>query len=282
MPPSNSTRKVAKAARSTSARRAASSRKNRSVSFPVAMGVIVLIGLLVIFWGRERRIAASDAMPRVNRDHWHAAYGIFICDKFIPNLLDARGDARGVHTHDDGIIHIHPYTSAAAGKNANLSTFFYETKLTVADGKIQQPPNADGSPGETWTDGKQCPDSRPGKVVLAVWDNADAKDAKPTIVTHDIPGVRFKQDRMAFTLAFVPDDKVATLPKPDSVPTLDNLSDVPGGSTTATAPATGDSSTTAPGTPADQSTTTAPGSSTTAASGSTSPPAPASSTTAGR
>jgi hypothetical protein len=242
------------------------------------MGIIVLLGLVLIFMGRSRRIAAADTLPRVNKDHWHAAYGIYICDKFIPNLSDAKPDTRGIHTHADGIIHIHPFTSIAAGKNADLGQFFWETNVSVSDSKITLPSN------ETWTNGKACPGANgqpgaPGKLVLAEWVDANAKDAAPKIITSGISSTRFTHDRMAFTLAFVPDDKVASLPKPDSVPTLDSLSDVAGSSSssaTSAPPAAVSSSTTAPGAPADQSTTTVPGAPANPASTTAVPGAPAS------
>jgi hypothetical protein len=255
------------------------------VTFPAAIVVLLIVGVALIFVGRDRRVSAATDQPRVNLDHWHAAYGIYICGSFQPDLTDRRGDARGIHTHGDGVIHIHPYTSAAAGKKATLDDFFYEEKLTVTNDKLELPG------GETWENGKTCPDSgKAGRVVLAEWKNADDSEAAPKIITKDIADVRFTNDRMAFTLAFVPEDQFGSIPRPPSIPTLDNLSDVPGGGAPASVPGstapggtTGDTvnpgespSSTAPGAtpaPGESSSTTAPAATT--APGATSPPSSA-------
>src|SRR5689334_3458234 len=146
MPSSNSTRRVAKAARS-SGKRASSGRPGRSLAFPIAVGLIILVGIVVIVAGRQRRVDAATIRPQIG-DHWHAAYGIYICDNFIAPLTDAREDTRGIHTHGDGIIHVHPFSSVAAGKNANLENFFWMTKADVGDDHITLPT------GETWENGK--------------------------------------------------------------------------------------------------------------------------------
>jgi hypothetical protein len=220
MAPSNSTKKVAKAARASSGRRTSAGRSSRSLSFPITLGVIVLVGVLLVFVGRNRRVDAAEVSPKLG-EHWHAAYGVYICDSFIPGLSDRHNDARGVHTHADGIIHIHPYSSAAAGKRSNLGDFFSEVDADVSNGRIALPGD------QVWEDGTACPDGQPGRVVLARWNSADDPAAPPDIITGDIADVRFTQDRMAFTLAFVPESRFAEIPRPESIPTLDNLSDVP-------------------------------------------------------
>ncbi len=242
MPPSSSTKKVAKAARSSGRRTRPG--QGRSLGYPIAIAMIVLLGTLVIFFGRDRRVSAANALPRLGVEHWHAAFGIYTCDTnpdstagpaFQPNVTDLRGDARGVHTHEDGIIHIHPFSSVAAGEKSNLGDFLYETKVEVTNSKIVLP----GTSG-TFENGQLCDDGQPGKVVLAEWKDAN-EDVPPKLIYKDIAGARFTNDRMAFTLAFVPEG--TEIPKPDSVPTLDNLSDVDPTSTTTSAP-TGDGATT--------------------------------------
>ena len=166
-----------------------------------------------------RGSTASTTHPQIG-DHWHSAYGIYICDNFVSSLTDRHEDTGGIHTHADGIIHVHPFNSAAAGKNADLGEFFDMTNLEVTDGKIVLPG------GETWENGKTCPNGQAGKVVLAKWESADDPDAAPEIITSDIPSVRMDRDRMAFTLAFVPEGDIPNIPRPESIPTLDNLSDL--------------------------------------------------------
>jgi hypothetical protein len=264
MAPSNSTRKVAKAARSASGRRAAAARGNRSLTFPISLGVIILVGVLLVFVGRDRRVDAAQVSPRLG-DHWHAAYGVYLCDQFIPGLVDRRGDVRGVHTHEDGIVHIHPSSSTAAGERSNLGDFFYEVRLEVSDDRIVLPG------GEVWENGRDC-GGQPGRVVLARWNSADDTAAPAEFITSDIGDVRFTQDRMAFTLAFVPEDRFGEIPRPTSIPTLDNLSDLAPGTPQpgATVPADATGSTVAGSTDetgADGSSSTTAGVTTTAAAG---------------
>jgi hypothetical protein len=250
MPPSNSTRRVARAARS-SGKRVSSNRAGRSLTFPIAVGLIILVGIVVVVAGRERRVDAATIRPQIG-DHWHTAYGIYTCDNFIAPLTDTLEDTKGIHTHGDGVIHVHPFSSAAAGKKATLSQFFEMVNVQVSNDKVVLPS------GETWENGKTCPNGKAGKWVLAKWKSADDQTTPPQIVTSDFGGVRLDGDRMAMTLAFVPDDEVANIPRPASVPTLDSLSDVGAGQGAAT--------TTVPGAAASTD-STAPGSATTAAGG---------------
>lgn len=251
MPSPNSTRRVAKAARS-SGKRPSSGRASRSLAFPITIAVIIVVGMAVIVAGRQARVDAATTHP-VLGDHWHAAYGIYLCDNFAEALTDQHEDTKGIHTHGDGVVHVHPFTSAAAGKNADLEQFFEMTNLQVSDGKIVMPN------GETWENGKTCPNGQAGKVVLAKWESADDPNAAPEIITSDIGSVRVDRDRMAFTLAFVPEDDIANIPRPESIPTLDNLTDLgtnPATSTPGTDTTPSTDTTAAGGTPS--SATTAP------------------------
>ena len=61
---------------------------------------------------------ASAAAPSyLTKDHWHAAYGMYVCDHFLPPVTDAKEDVLGIHTHGEGVIHIHPFSAAASGDN---------------------------------------------------------------------------------------------------------------------------------------------------------------------
>ena len=73
--------------------------------------------------------ARATRPPRTRRtapkrgEHWHAAYGIFICDRFVTNVADkGQDDPLGIHTHEDGLVHIHPFSNAAAGKQATWAS----------------------------------------------------------------------------------------------------------------------------------------------------------------
>jgi hypothetical protein len=220
MAPSNSsTKKLAKVARSGKKR---TIRDTSDRTYPLAVAAIVVVGSLSVFWGRSVRVSAQDIQPKLS-DHWHVAYGAYLCDNFAPPVGDAGPDKTGVHSHEDGIIHIHPFTSAAAGERATIAKFFDTVGMKVTDDKLVMPDGTEYVSGKT-----TCPDGEVGKLVLVVWGSADDPAATPTVVDKDIAGTRFVNDRMAMTLAFVPEAKIAEIPRPESIPNLDNLSDMPG------------------------------------------------------
>jgi hypothetical protein len=236
---SSSAKKVARAARAGGA---TSKGKKRNLVFPISVAAVLVVGVLIIGLARSTNNSEAQQAPKVT-DHFHAAYGIYVCDKFLDPLTDKAADTLGIHTHGDGIIHIHPFGSAASGKNATLSTWGKTDGLTFTkDGFTVN--------GTTYANGYDC-NGQPAHVALYVW-NADDTASAPQVVTSNIGDFRLSKDRLAIVLAVVPEG--VTPPPPSSIPTLDNLSDVGGATnTTAVAPATtiagASPSTTAPANP---------------------------------
>src|SRR5688572_1252934 len=113
----SSSKKVARAASTGGGRTA---RASRPLGWYAAIALVVILGVSGIVFSRaERReelaAGADDSAPVANQDHWHAAYGIYACDAFLAPLSDER-DPKGIHSHADGIIHIHPFVRSAAGR----------------------------------------------------------------------------------------------------------------------------------------------------------------------
>lgn len=211
---SSSAKKVARAARAGGA---TSKGKKRNLLFPVSIAVIVLAGVSLVFYATDVNKASAQEFPKVG-DHIHAAYGIYVCDAFLDPLPDGAADTLGIHTHGDGIVHIHPFGSAAAGRNATMAVWGKTDGITFTGKGF----TVDGA---TYDNGFDC-NGQPATVKLYVW-NADDTSAAPQIVdTADIGNFRFKKDRLAVTLAVVPEG--TEVPPPTSIPTLDNLSDVAG------------------------------------------------------
>jgi hypothetical protein len=215
---SSSAKKVARAARAGGA---TSKGKKRNLTFPISIAVIVLAGFSLIWFAMGKNTAAAEEAPKVG-EHIHAAYGIYVCDKFLDPLTDPGGDTLGIHTHGDGIVHVHPFGGAAAGKNATMAVWGKTDGMTFSS-------NGFTVNGVTYDNGYDC-NGQPATVKLYAW-NADDTSAAPQIVdTADIGNFRFKKDRLAITLAVVPEG--TEVPPPASIPTLDNLSDVAGATTT--------------------------------------------------
>ena len=229
----SSTKKVSRAASTGGGRTA---RGAKPWVWYLVMGIVVVLGTAGVVFSREQRrdVLASDPSneaPKANVDHWHAAYGIYLCNEFVPDIQD-QTDPKGIHTHADGIIHIHPFVRSAAGSNATLGVFADAVDMTLSDTEIKAPGGKSFREGRTKCDGKD------GIVQVKVNDQ---------VVTDDVADVRL-HDNDKVTIAFAPEG--AELPPPPSVPNLSNLTDVEQpASTTTVAPAPGDTTPTVPATP---------------------------------
>ena len=87
------------------------------------LAALILVGLLAACSGDdgEDESLPEPEGPEVG-DHWHAAFAIFACGDFL--AVQEPNDPLGIHTHSDGLIHIHPFEEEAAGENATLGVFF--------------------------------------------------------------------------------------------------------------------------------------------------------------
>ena len=156
---------------------------------------------------------ATGDGPQVG-DHWHAAYGIFICDSFVEPIRDD-SDPEGIHTHADGVIHIHPFLESAAGDNATLAKFFEAVQLELTDTGII-------GAGGSLEEGFDCL-GEPGEFKVARW-HLYGLEEDPAIVEEGIADIRFVEDLEVYTIAMVPAG--TEIPQPPSIPALGTLSDV--------------------------------------------------------
>ena len=130
----SSSKKVQRAARAAAASKGA--RERREIAFPLALAVVVILGVALVVFARSSRTPA--AAPRVGNDHWHSAYAIYDCDRFLPAFTSA-ADPDGIHSHQDGVVHIHPWNSSAAGDRADLDVFFEAMGARITDDEISGP-----------------------------------------------------------------------------------------------------------------------------------------------
>ena len=163
---------------------------------------------------------------------------------------------QGIHTHGDGLIHIHPFTRSASGERANLGKFWKQVSLQVTDEGFELPKGVtiEGK-GSTVKEGVTTCGGKPGELVLAEWKDAKtaAKTPPTKIYRSNFADVNFKNDYSAYTLAFVPKGSTDINP-PSSAANIEQLgsadsggSSAPGGSSSATVP-TGGSGTPSNGT----------------------------------
>ena len=134
MAESSSSKKVQRAARAAAAPKGG--RERRELGFPLILAAVVILGVALVVFARSSRPPA--AAPRVGHDHWHSAYAIYDCDRFLPAFTSA-ADPDGIHSHQDGVIHIHPWNSSASGDDARLDVFFEAMGARITDDEISGP-----------------------------------------------------------------------------------------------------------------------------------------------
>ena len=175
----------------------------------IAIGVIVLLGVGGIIVSRSGSSGASA--PAVG-DHWHARLEVFDCQSggflgFVPefhNRADNDSVQAGIHSHADGFIHIHPFTSDEAGDNATIGKYldFGGFDLDENGWSLWE-----GGPRQN---GDQCGDGQPGEVRWTV----DGEEQSGN------PADYHPEDGEVIVLAFVPaGQEIPAAPANESAPT---------------------------------------------------------------
>jgi hypothetical protein len=227
---SSSAKKVAKLAQRGKGKKV---RFQGGTLFPAVVLGVVIVGLLTIVYARQSRPDPGSFPPQVG-DHWHAAYGMYVCDGWLPKLTgnqeetvtDSAGNesytndefgTTGVHSHDDGVIHWHPYSSKSIGKRANLGVFLdvYDIELDTDHLKL---PEAQG--GDEWNvDDYQC-NGEDVEIKVVAWDNYTDTGNGSTYIT-DLDSVRLTFDGMVFAIVVAPKDTEVVMPPwADELPEL--------------------------------------------------------------
>jgi len=224
---SSSTRRAARLAQKGKGKRV---RFQGGTLFPlIVMGILVL-GLGTIVYARQSQ-PALDATPPTTNDHWHAAYGFTLCDQpeFVEltgakEEVDASGQftstaflATGVHSHNDSVIHWHPYGSRAVGKRAKLGVFLDVYGIELDDESLRFP---DDQGGKEYVEGETTCNGEPGELKVVVWDSAADTGAGTTYVSNfgDIP---FASDGLIFSISYQPQGFEVSMPP--AAPNLERL-----------------------------------------------------------
>ncbi len=232
----SSSKKVARAARAGGRR--ASGGRQRDLKFPAVIGLIVVLGAGLIAFAANDRKSDAQVPPVAMQDHWHAAFGVNICGEFQPNVPTFESPV-GIHTHDDGVIHIHPTSGGGAGENATLGVFLDGAGIDLSNDKLTMN-------DKTWEEGKDQCDGKDGELVVAQWKDVQDPDSKPAIILRDFNDIRFRQNGEGYTIAFVPEG-TTDIPKPPSAANLAELGAADAGTSNTTgSTAPGDTGTTAP------------------------------------
>lgn len=214
----SSNKKVARAAKAGGGRARAAGERN--VVFPIALLAVVVLGTSLVVYARENRSAEALEPPLAFEDHWHSAYGFYVCDDFLPDLPEYVAPQNGGnHTHGDGLIHIHPFSPARAGENATLASWVSDAGAVLGGGDAITEDRLGVPGGETYVEGEDsCPGGEGDPIVqVALWESAqDAIDGEdPAIITRGFEDIRFASDGQAYVLAFAPEG--TEIPPPPSI-----------------------------------------------------------------
>jgi hypothetical protein len=226
-PSSSSTKKAAKLAKSGQGKKV---RFQNGTLFPMVVAIVIVLGVGLIVYARQSRPAADASAP-LQTDHWHHAYGFYLCDTWFKLSGDAEEQdsngflntdfARtGIHSHEDGLIHWHPFSDAAVGTNAKLGVFLDVYGVELTNDKLTFPEDQRaGLPSQQETgvfengettctiDGKE----EDGELKVVVWDNFSDTDDGTTYIA-DFDNIRLDQDQMVVSIAFVPKNTDVTMP----------------------------------------------------------------------
>ncbi len=130
---------MSKASRARRRKTVRKARTTRNRAWYAVIGVIVLVGVALVV---DARRSGSAVGPQPGRDHWHAALGVYDCNHWLgdssgkgiwvwpattseglPGRVGSDQYA-GLHSHDDGIIHMEPVSSDESGNNATVGRYF--------------------------------------------------------------------------------------------------------------------------------------------------------------
>lgn len=197
--------------------------QGRSWFLPV-VAVVVLIGAGAVGILATQRESNVDVAPRALIDHWHGALLIHDCGTDLP-FATTDNDPDGVHTHGDGLMHVHPFNTAASGKNATLETYFIATGATLTDTLYTPGPSESPIP----LDESQDCAGEPSELVLAYWEDPQA--AEPSqVLTENLAAFQIVKDDYAITVARVPvGTDPADIPKSPLVDQIEQLGALDGG-----------------------------------------------------
>jgi hypothetical protein len=267
---SNSAKKVARLASRGKGKKV---RFQSGTTFPAVVAIVSALMVVLIVYARATLPSVDAGAPQPT-DAWSMAYGIKVCDAWLPNLTGTKaeltkdastGDLTKVATANDadGIIHYHAQTGGNTGKKARLGVFLNIYGVKLSDTKLELPKTQVGA-GETssWDVSKFKCNGKDTQIRVRVWKDYSKNDFVDNVT--DFSSLRFTNNGMVFAIAIVP--KGDDIAKPDSASKLSGLGVIGSGTTTTVA----------------GTTTVAAGATTTVAGGATTTVAAGATTTTGK
>ncbi len=166
------------------------------------VGVIIVLGTAAVVASRSNKDVKGSG-PQLG-DHWHAAVGVNICGTWQPNVPEYH-NAVGVHSHGDGLMHMHPTSTAGTGSRANLGLYLGDAGPDYDIGaKFVE------FLGKRYEDGDRCPDGKKASLRWSV--NGKVRTGDPSKFVPNEGDV--------VAIAFLPEGReIGTPPQASARPT---------------------------------------------------------------
>ncbi len=257
MAPSSSAKKVAKLASRGKGKKV---RFSSGTTFPTVVGAALLAMIALITYSKASVPGIETGAPQPT-DLWSEAYGIRVCDTFLPQLegtalelaKDAStGDAatiQGGVVDGDGIIHYHAQTGGNTGRKARLGVFLDIYGIKLSTDKLEVPAAlvGEGEPN-SWDvkdsdvfKGTPC-EGKDAVITVRIWNDYSTGEFEDKVT--DFRNQRFTRSGMIFVIAVVPKSDDPDIPKPAQFCQLEDLGVVGSGDACRTG---GTATTVAPG-----------------------------------
>ena len=158
MAPSSSASKVAKLASRGKGKKV---RFQGGTVFPAVVAVVVVVMLVLVVYARAsrptdgagRRASATTGMPRTGSTSATSSSRKLLGNKEEQSVDQSTGQTQltnrhfrlyGIHSHDDGVVHYHPYSGRATGTRARLGVFLDAYDVKLSDTKLELPDDQGG------------------------------------------------------------------------------------------------------------------------------------------
>jgi hypothetical protein len=219
----SSSKKVARAARAGGR---VSSGQPRSLLFPGVLVLVFVLGTSLVAYARhDRNQTDIGGVPQIG-DHIHQAIGVNICGEWQPDMPGFESRT-GIHTHSDGVIHIHPFSQLGVGANATLDRYLRDARdagdldFSLSGSKLEYL-------GEVAEEGvTECEGVSDPQLRVAYWSNVQDPDSSSVITTGGFGDIRLTEDGAGITIFY--GDPSADIPKPPNAQQLSALGAIDGG-----------------------------------------------------
>jgi hypothetical protein len=170
-------------------------RRGGSFGWNAGIALVAILGVALLVWTVASRRSEAEAAPKAGNpstgeagDHWHASLDVYVCTDWLATPAPefetkaGSGDVRvGIHSHGDGLVHIHPFNSSESGENATLGRFMEYGGWSVSSDSFDLWDGPRGSPVKE-QNGDECtiPDGTKQKGTLTWYVNGKKRSGDPS------------------------------------------------------------------------------------------------------